>query len=80
MGIMSPKLLAEAKKYRLDLIKRVLKAPCPRCKAKPNEPCVGKQGPFRGSGTQHASRHNEAKRLGFVEGKWFDEKKWRCPI
>jgi hypothetical protein len=80
MGVMSPKLLAEAKKYRLGLIKRVLKAPCPHCKAKPGETCVGKLGSMTKTGIQHASRHNEAKRLGFIEGKWFDEKKWRCKL
>jgi hypothetical protein len=66
MGVMSPKLLEEQRKYKTDLRWRVLKAPCPRCKAKPGSPC---QGPRRPIADYHAVRGDEAKRLGFVMGR-----------
>jgi len=63
------------KEYLLDLRERVLRAPCPRCKAKPKQLCRGidqRSGRKRDWATStHWDRHNEAKRLGFVHGKHF---------
>jgi len=75
MALTSTKLRTELKKYREDLIHRVRQVKCFRCGAKSNEPCVGSTG--RIGQWCHWTRHNEAKRVGLVKGRWFDEKKWK---
>ena len=75
MSLTSPILRREQRKYARELLARTLMAPCPRrgCHAKPNAPCIGpRRRPIAGA---HWSRSNEAKRLGFVSGRWFSEKK-----
>jgi hypothetical protein len=59
-------LREEQRKYKIDLQWRVLKAPCPRCKAKAGESCRSPRRPIAG---YHWDRANEAKRLGFVMGR-----------
>lgn len=55
--------------YREDLLTRVRKVPCPICGAKPNRHCRNNKG--REGNWCHALRHNEAKRQGYVQGRWF---------
>jgi hypothetical protein len=56
------------REYAIELYGRVIKAPCPLCKARVGEPCVR---PQTGDpvGWTHAARHDEAKVLGFVKGR-----------
>jgi hypothetical protein len=74
MAVMSARLRQEMKRYNEGLLRRVLRAACPHCKAKPGKPCRGTTGwPTKGT---HTSRHNEAKRVGLIHGRWFDEAKY----
>ncbi len=59
-------LRALQRKYLKDLLRRTLKAPCPRCKAKSAEPCTRHGKPLAG---RHWQRADEARRLGHVSGK-----------
>ena len=56
--------------YLADLHARTLRAKCPRCGAKPRAPCVHDSGPRRGRpmASTHATRRDEANRLGPVKG------------
>jgi hypothetical protein len=72
MPLSARKALGE---YKDNLLWRVRKAECFYCGAKAGERCITPRTRRRTQGC-HASRHNEAKRLGFVQGRWFDEKKY----
>jgi transposase len=78
MAIMKLALRLKLQEYRAELLDRVRQVRCARCGAKPKEPCVNPRGPQIGKSGQwcHGWRHNEAKRVGLVKGRWFDEKKW----
>lgn len=72
--ITNTRLRRELAAYRQDLLWRVLQVACPRCKAKPCELCSNQRG--HKTSNSHWVRHNEAKRVGILKGRWFDCKKW----
>jgi hypothetical protein len=71
--ILRARLRRDLRAYHADLLARVLRVRCPRCNAVPSERCRGTFGPIQGT---HWSRNNEAKRVGLLKGRWFDEVKY----
>lgn len=71
---LSAEVRAAIRKYNDDLLARVRKAPCARCGAKPKEWCTGQY--KRKTKGCHWARHNEAVKLGYIKGSWFDCKKY----
>lgn len=73
--VMPSELRQLQKEYAADLLERVKKAPCPECKARPGKPCISDRAPFVGRelARAHWGRHNAAKILGYVRGKYYKE-------
>ena len=73
MAIMSLALRVKLQAYLRNLLARVLCVRCPTCGAGPKEPC---QARWNGVGAPravkwcHGERHNEAKRVGLLKGRY----------
>jgi hypothetical protein len=82
MALMSRWLCLKLAEYRVELLERVRRVQCPVCGAKPKENCTARrsgQGWRREVKWCHGWRHNEAKKLGLLKGKWYDDKGKRRP-
>jgi hypothetical protein len=79
---MSRGLRLKLAEYREDLLARVHRVACPVCKAKPGKNCLAR---WNGVGRPrevkwcHGWRHNEAKKLGLLKGRWYDSDGRRRP-
>jgi hypothetical protein len=74
MPVTSLMFRMEQRKYLEGLLHRVRMVECSVCGAKKREPCVSRQG--RSGKWCHGDRHNEAKRVGLLAGRWFNKKEW----
>jgi hypothetical protein len=73
MPIMALALRVKLQVYLQGLLARVLRVRCPMCRAAPKKPC---QARWNGVGKPravkwcHGGRHNEAKRVGLLKGRY----------
>lgn len=82
MAIMSRGLRLKLAEYNKDLLSRVRRVACPVCGARPGENCTARWNGVGGPREVkwcHGWRHNEAKKLGLLKGKWYDSAGKRRP-
>ena len=74
MAIMTRALRLQLQGYMRGLLSRVRRVRCPLCGARPQKPCRARwngQGAPRDVKWCHGARHNEAKRVGLLQGRWY---------